>query len=252
MEKIERETPKSSSTNLKEDALCKVLGPEKHGRLRTFGKGVTLTKLTVLSHMSGHLAQLHEENVKYKSQVAQMQDTIDELKKNQAQNAATAEGTPTTPIVSPSRVTTTPDRDKCKLLDWMGTGEVVAEGHWSSSDPNEFVHHFPLGPNAIRVWVDVPKKGSYGLYAKDIKGKMEEMREAAMAYYARLPNDQKQLVLSFFKTLHSNGDGKASIQEYSDYVKEAGRSKFLTPKLFKLLDKDDDDTLDFEECVLGC
>ncbi|KAH7858302.1 hypothetical protein Vadar_022161 [Vaccinium darrowii] len=139
-------------TNLTEDALCKVLGPEKHGRLRTFGKGVTLTKLSVLSQMSSHLAQLHEENVQYKSQVAHMQDTIDDLKKNQAQNAAMAEGTPTTPIVSPSRQLQV-------AFDWTRMGEVVAEGRWSSNDPNELVHHIPLGPNAMRVWVDVPKKG---------------------------------------------------------------------------------------------
>ena len=48
--------------------------------------------------------------------------------------------------------------NKCQLLDWMGLGEVVAEGHWSSSDPNALVHHIPIGPNAMRVWVDVVKK----------------------------------------------------------------------------------------------
>ncbi|KAH7849327.1 hypothetical protein Vadar_016355 [Vaccinium darrowii] len=58
----------------------------------------------------------------------------------------------------PSRVTNNPGSNNCKLLDWMGTGEVVAAGHWSSSDPNERVHHIPLGPNAMRVWVDVVKK----------------------------------------------------------------------------------------------
>ncbi|KAH7838554.1 hypothetical protein Vadar_028050 [Vaccinium darrowii] len=159
MEKIEWKTPKSSSTNLKEDALCKVLGLEKSGRLRTFGKGVTLTKLTVLAQMSGHIVQLHEENAQYKSQVAHMQNTIDELMKNQVSNTAMTEGRQTTPIVSPLRVTTNPNSD-CKLLHWTGTGEVVAEGCWSSSDPNERVHHIPLGPNAMRVWVDVAKNGA--------------------------------------------------------------------------------------------
>ncbi|KAH7843808.1 hypothetical protein Vadar_020951 [Vaccinium darrowii] len=213
MAKIERETPKSSSTNLKEDALCKVLGPEKHGRLRTFGKGVTLTKLSVLSQMSGHLAQLHEENVKYKSQVARMQDTIDELKKNQAQNAAPAEGTPTTPIVSPSRVTTTPDSDSCKLLDWTGTGEVVAEGHWSSSDPNEFVHHMRLGPNAMRVWVDVPKKGEAFLWRPtSFMEKIEDAVGTTIAWPAdkvlmdSMPRIVKSSKLPFSKAVHNEKD----------------------------------------------
>ncbi|KAH7859190.1 hypothetical protein Vadar_032821 [Vaccinium darrowii] len=38
-------------------------------------------------------------------------------------------------------VNTDPNSDKCKLLDWIGTGEVVAEWHWSSTDPNALVHH---------------------------------------------------------------------------------------------------------------
>ena len=82
MEKIERETPKSSLDDLKQDALCKVLGPERHGRLRTFGKGVTLTKLVALSQMNSYIVQMHEENLQYKSQVAHMQNIIDELKQS--------------------------------------------------------------------------------------------------------------------------------------------------------------------------
>ncbi|KAH7839622.1 hypothetical protein Vadar_006403 [Vaccinium darrowii] len=117
--------------------------------------------------MSGHIAQLHEENAQYKSQVAHMQNTIDELMKNQASNTATiegmTEGRQTTPIVSPSRVTTNPNSD-CKLLHWTGTEEVVAEGRWSSSDPNEHAHHIPLGPSAMRVWVDVAKNGAAFLW----------------------------------------------------------------------------------------
>ncbi|KAH7865218.1 hypothetical protein Vadar_003782 [Vaccinium darrowii] len=100
-----------------------------------------------------------------------MQNSIDELKKNQALNTATTEGPQTTPIVSPSlcvalllnRVTTNPDTD-CKLLHWTGTEEVVVEGRWSSSDPNERFHHISLGPNATRVWVDIAKNGAAFLW----------------------------------------------------------------------------------------
>ena len=41
----------------------------------------------------------------------------------------------------------------CFLVDWKG--EVVAEGRWSSSDPNTNVHGIPLGPDFMRVWVDI-------------------------------------------------------------------------------------------------
>ncbi|XP_058225037.1 uncharacterized protein LOC131334155 isoform X2 [Rhododendron vialii] len=158
MEKIELDAQSSSSTNLKEDPFSKVIGPERNGRVRTFGKGVTKTKLTILSQMNGQMAEIREENVQCKSKIARMRNKIDELKKNQAQNPAT-EGAPTAPIVSPSSVNTTnPHSGKCILLDWMGTGDVVAEGCWSSSDPSATVHHVPIGPNTMRVWVVVPKK----------------------------------------------------------------------------------------------
>ena len=47
---------------------------------------------------------------------------------------------------------------KCKLLDWGGFGVVVAEGRWSSCDPKALVHHIPIGPEAMRIWVDVAKE----------------------------------------------------------------------------------------------
>ncbi|XP_058187994.1 uncharacterized protein LOC131304674 isoform X2 [Rhododendron vialii] len=106
MERIERDKPNSSLTNLKEDALSQVLGPEKRGRLRTFGKGVTLTRLAILSQMNGRFDELREENVQLKSQMADMKNTFDELKKSQVPISATTEGTQTTPIVSPSIVNT--------------------------------------------------------------------------------------------------------------------------------------------------
>lgn len=49
-------------------------------------------------------------------------------------------------------------KDKCKLLDWCGSREVVAEGRWFLTDPKKLIHHTPLGPNAISVWVDKTKK----------------------------------------------------------------------------------------------
>lgn len=53
---------------------------------------------------------------------------------------------------------------KCKLLDISGSGEVVAEGRWSSSDPTQLVHFVPLGTNGMRVWVAIPKVPSASLW----------------------------------------------------------------------------------------
>ncbi|KAG7537639.1 Transposase-associated domain [Arabidopsis suecica] len=47
------------------------------------------------------------------------------------------------------------ENQKCMLMDITGLKRVVAEGRWSSNDPNMKVHFKPLGPNGVRVWVDV-------------------------------------------------------------------------------------------------
>ncbi|CAA7049991.1 unnamed protein product [Microthlaspi erraticum] len=49
------------------------------------------------------------------------------------------------------------ENQKCILMDITGEKRAVAEGRWSSDDPEQLVHFVPLGPNAVRVWVDVVK-----------------------------------------------------------------------------------------------
>ena len=39
----------------------------------------------------------------------------------------------------------------------VGSEEVIIEGRWFSNDPSILVHHVPLGPNVVRVWVDTVK-----------------------------------------------------------------------------------------------
>jgi hypothetical protein len=54
--------------------------------------------------------------------------------------------------------------NKCKLFAVEGTGKIVAEGTISSTNPNDLVHSIPLGPNAIRVWVDIVKDPNASLW----------------------------------------------------------------------------------------
>ncbi|KAL5861583.1 hypothetical protein ACOSQ4_002879 [Xanthoceras sorbifolium] len=42
---------------------------------------------------------------------------------------------------------------KCKLLHWMGNGEVVAEAEVDCTDPQAVVHHMILGSDCWRVSV---------------------------------------------------------------------------------------------------
>ncbi|KAK9184761.1 hypothetical protein WN943_025112 [Citrus x changshan-huyou] len=65
---------------------------------------------------------------------------------------------PKTHLTSPMSVKAIPNITKCKMLDLEGSDTVVAEGRWSSSDPNALVHHIPLGHNSVRVWVDIARQ----------------------------------------------------------------------------------------------
>jgi len=38
-----------------------------------------------------------------------------------------------------------------------GKNQVVAEGRWGSDNPEDSVHFVSLGPNPVKVWIDVVK-----------------------------------------------------------------------------------------------
>ena len=44
--------------------------------------------------------------------------------------------------------------DLCEVLDWEGTGLVVARGKISAVDPTTKVHGYNLGPDCYRVVVE--------------------------------------------------------------------------------------------------
>ncbi|KAK0577575.1 hypothetical protein LWI29_035255 [Acer saccharum] len=163
---IRDDLPKSSSMNPKEDALAKVLGPENSGRVRGFGKGVTLSKLSILTQRDNQMNQMKNEYDDLKDEVANLRSMINKLVKGQGHNQSSesCEEVSTAPITSPNTMNVNPLNKNCKILDWMGSGEIVAEGRWSSSDPKALVHHVPIGPNAMRVWVDKVRKGETFLW----------------------------------------------------------------------------------------
>ncbi|GMN68641.1 hypothetical protein TIFTF001_037694 [Ficus carica] len=157
LEEVEHATP-FPSTNVKEDALSRVFGPEKHGQLRGLGKGVSLSKLSFMLERDDHLNSLEEKYGKVLEQLIHMNGLVELLMKNQSSSDKSgSEANAHAPV--PMKVNIESSEDKnCEILDWFGSGEVVAKGHWSSSDPKDLVHHVPLGPNAIKVWIHVPIK----------------------------------------------------------------------------------------------
>ncbi|KAF8392106.1 hypothetical protein HHK36_022448 [Tetracentron sinense] len=77
---------------------------------------------------------------------------------------------------------------------------------------------------------------------------MEEIREAALAYYEAGSEELKLLARRFFKSMDTNGDGTVSISEFSECLWQRGYI-FIDSSFFKELDKDGDGSLDFEEVI---
>ncbi|XP_024021724.1 uncharacterized protein LOC21400762 isoform X1 [Morus notabilis] len=137
-EEQQETTPLSSITNVKKSVLSKVLGPDTIDRSRAF----------VSSEQDDRIARLEDECKELKEKMTYMQSLLEALLKNQDMSFLNQE----------QLNALLPSRNKCKIMDWTGSGEIVAEGRRSSTDPKALVHNIPLGPNAMRVWVDVVKK----------------------------------------------------------------------------------------------
>lgn len=86
METLESDSPSSSTTNVKEDALSKVFGRESKGRIRGMGKGMNLTKLSFLQTKERHVIQLQEEQIVMKDQIKNLEGLIQAFMKSQASN----------------------------------------------------------------------------------------------------------------------------------------------------------------------
>lgn len=43
-------------------------------------------------------------------------------------------------------------------MHWTGVDEVVAEGRVLSNDPSELINNIPLGPDAMKILIDIPRK----------------------------------------------------------------------------------------------
>ncbi|TYK13531.1 putative TNP1-like transposon protein [Cucumis melo var. makuwa] len=141
IEQTEAETT-VSTTNVVDDALSKVLGPDR-GHVRGFGFGVTRSKLSLLSQQDHKYKVLEKEYLKMKEEMVEMKTMKDEmiemkalmlsyLKKQTEPSEELSNATASVlkrlniPLMpSPSSINNN-SQIKCKLLDWYGSGEIVA------------------------------------------------------------------------------------------------------------------------------
>ncbi|OMO95426.1 Calcium-binding EF-hand [Corchorus olitorius] len=78
---------------------------------------------------------------------------------------------------------------------------------------------------------------------------MDEIRETALAYYAKLPESKKEEASEFFRSMDTNGDGKINVREYTAGLNRLGKTGINNVGFFKELDRDGNGTLDFEEVM---
>ncbi|KAK2643767.1 hypothetical protein Ddye_018962 [Dipteronia dyeriana] len=77
---------------------------------------------------------------------------------------------------------------------------------------------------------------------------MEELREAAIAYYNNGSSDVQMVAWNFFKSMDVNGDGNVSLIEFVEFLRHRGYH-WISPNLFTELDRNGDGCLDFWEVL---
>ncbi|XVE65804.1 hypothetical protein DITRI_Ditri08aG0028800 [Diplodiscus trichospermus] len=78
---------------------------------------------------------------------------------------------------------------------------------------------------------------------------MDEIRATALAYYANLPDSQKQKAKKFFKSMDRDGNKKVGLQEYLAELRKRGVTTLTNISFFKELDEDGNGSLDFNEVM---
>jgi hypothetical protein len=78
-------------------------------------------------------------------------------------------------------------------------------------------------------------------------GDMKEIRDAALAYYHNLSEEQKLNVYAFFQKMDTDGDGAITFKEFEQIFARSGG--YHINRIFQDVDKNGDGSLDFEESV---
>ncbi|KAK9090988.1 hypothetical protein Sjap_024165 [Stephania japonica] len=124
-----------SSFSIKDDLLSQVIGPEHPGCVRGLGFGATSSNINAqLQVVSWKQAMNNKVNEVMERQKV-MEEIISQLTSSMSHrdDNGNLEGKP------------------CKLLNWIASGEVVAYGEISSTDPSALVDDVPLGPDCYKL-----------------------------------------------------------------------------------------------------
>ncbi|KAF8107325.1 hypothetical protein N665_0123s0016 [Sinapis alba] len=128
----------STADNIREDAVSKVLGKDKHVRVRGFGRGITATKLAFLQFRDAKMAEM-------KSEIEELKGMVRDLagKKKSNGDAETSESSGGFK-----------EGVRVQILDWIESEDVVVgEGEFCSAEPKFKIGRISIGPNAVAIIV---------------------------------------------------------------------------------------------------
>lgn len=78
---------------------------------------------------------------------------------------------------------------------------------------------------------------------------MDELHEVATAYYNNGSMEQQNLVWQFFRAMDVDGNGRVSLQEYTEFLRRTAGLAWVHPDMFRELDRNGDGQLDFWEVL---
>ncbi|CAN7077746.1 unnamed protein product [Brassica oleracea var. botrytis] len=142
---IDSELDSTASTNIKEDAVSKVLGQDRPGRVRGLGRGITASKLAILAARDTHVMKLEAKQAELVDVVRGLQEQLHNLTESRRVE-----------VGSTSEVNTDVYKGGrgCQILDWCVEEEVViGEGEFVSSDAAYKIGRIPIGPNTAAIIV---------------------------------------------------------------------------------------------------
>ncbi|XP_022856847.1 uncharacterized protein LOC111377874 [Olea europaea var. sylvestris] len=148
------DTPAENS--IRDDATARILGPERRGRVRGLGLGVTPSKVDGNVQSSEKVRELESKLQTQSVRMEALEEKVEALLKlSQSQQGSGMEGG-ITPV----------ENAKCQLLHWymFEEEEIVGEGKIASIDPSAKVHHMPLGRDCWKVWVEEVYMSQLPLY----------------------------------------------------------------------------------------
>ncbi|CAA2983783.1 Hypothetical predicted protein [Olea europaea subsp. europaea] len=122
-----------SKHSLEGDGVAKVLSPERPRQVRSLGFGATPSKFNALVNNHNLPTQIQElrDKIKELKALFQVKSKSDEQEDNSRDRSLNGLDNLQT--------------KKCKLLYWFGKADIVAKGEIASTNPNDLVHHVPLG-----------------------------------------------------------------------------------------------------------